>query len=171
MWYNSSVEIDHAYTGTSCRAYEGIAHLVGFYVGVKRGTHMTDSSFTQKQLRFCAEYLVDFNACAAAKRAGFTDMRRGAKLLAKPHIKKFIDEQIEKANAQCFISLVRRKEILSQIAESAEAKDADKIKAIDILNKVSGDYVEKVQVDGLKEEQTKLDTIILHLTKGGEKAC
>lgn len=37
MWYNNSVEIDHTYTGTSCRAYEGKAHLVGFYIGAKRG--------------------------------------------------------------------------------------------------------------------------------------
>ena len=53
---------------------------------------------TEKQKRFCDEYLIDCNATQAAIRAGYspkTANEQGAKLLAKVSIKAYIDDQLE----------------------------------------------------------------------------
>lgn len=50
---------------------------------------------TPKQERFCEEYLIDLNATAAAKRAGFSAksaMEQGYALINKPQVKAKISE-------------------------------------------------------------------------------
>lgn len=50
---------------------------------------------TPKQERFCEEYLIDLNATAAAKRAGFSEksaMEQGYALINKPHVMAKISE-------------------------------------------------------------------------------
>ena len=54
---------------------------------------------TTKQKVFVKEYIVDFNAAAAARRAGYsakTAYRIGAELLQKTHIEKKIEEELKK---------------------------------------------------------------------------
>lgn len=58
---------------------------------------------TDKQKRFCDEYLVDFNATQAAIRAGYskkTAYSIGDENLRKPELKKYIDERIAEKQSQ-----------------------------------------------------------------------
>ncbi|MDO4301558.1 MAG: terminase small subunit [Clostridia bacterium] len=53
---------------------------------------------TDKQKRFCEEYLIDCNATQAAIRAGYSEKTAaviGAENLIKPNIQKYIDELME----------------------------------------------------------------------------
>jgi phage terminase small subunit len=53
---------------------------------------------TDKQKRFCEEYLVDFNGTQAAIRAGYskdTAYSIGSENLRKPELRQFIDERIK----------------------------------------------------------------------------
>ena len=53
---------------------------------------------TDKQKRFCDEYLIDANATQAAIRAGYsskTANEQGARLLANVSVKKYIEEHME----------------------------------------------------------------------------
>jgi phage terminase small subunit len=61
--------------------------------------YCSDVNLTAKQLRFVEEYLVDLNAAAAARRAGYSDRaadRQGYENLRKPEIQ----EAIEAAQAE-----------------------------------------------------------------------
>ena len=54
---------------------------------------------TTKQKVFVEEYIVDFNAAAAARRSGYsakTAYRIGVELLQKTHIEKKIEEELKK---------------------------------------------------------------------------
>lgn len=57
-----------------------------------------DVKLTTKQRRFCEEYLKDFNATQAAKRAGYakgTAYSMGSENLRKPEIKSFLNDQLD----------------------------------------------------------------------------
>ena len=49
------------------------------------------AKLTPKQERFVAEYLVDLNATAAARRAGYSDPSYGRQVITKPHVAAAID--------------------------------------------------------------------------------
>lgn len=58
---------------------------------------------TPKQNRFVAEYLVDLNATNAAIRAGYSSRTAhviGPENLAKPEVKKAVDDALERRNAR-----------------------------------------------------------------------
>ncbi|MDY3861652.1 MAG: hypothetical protein SOZ45_03720 [Ruminococcus sp.] len=54
----------------------------------------------------------------------------------------------------------------SDIAKSNEELTPDRIRAIDTLNKMTGEYLNKVEVSGtLKAEQSKLDDLIKQMSE------
>lgn len=58
---------------------------------------------TDKQKRFCNEYLIDCNATQAAIRAGYspkTANEQSARLLANVSIKTYIEEQLNKMTSK-----------------------------------------------------------------------
>ncbi len=58
---------------------------------------------TEKQKRFCDEYLIDNNATQAAIRAGYspkTAYSIGEQNLKKLEIKKYIDSQLDKIHSE-----------------------------------------------------------------------
>lgn len=84
-------------------------------------------ALTEKQKRFCDEYLIDLNATQAAIRAGYSDKtayRTGADNLRKPQIKAYIDRRMAEKEADLiadqdevlkYLTSVLRGESLSEI--------------------------------------------------------
>lgn len=68
-------------------------------------------------------------------------------LAKKDKIKARIEELREKAQNKAIMSAVKRKEWLTQQIEDLNNNLGDRLKAIDILNKMSGEYITKVQGD------------------------
>ena len=104
---------------------------------------------TEKQKRFCDEYLIDLNATQAAIRAGYSKRTAaviGVENLKKPNIKKYIDEHILQSHSKAVIDRQERMVILSNIAMSDEEKATSRISAIDTLNKMDGEYVTKLEI-------------------------
>jgi phage terminase small subunit len=63
---------------------------------------------TDKQKRFCDEYLIDFNGAAAARRAGYsarTAHEQAAQLLAKLSIQDYLNKKKERVATKLDISL------------------------------------------------------------------
>jgi phage terminase small subunit len=58
--------------------------------------------------------------------------------------KRFRDK-LEEIRQKPILSFEERQKILSEVA--INGRNAEKIKSIDVLNKMSGDYIEKVQAD------------------------
>lgn len=55
------------------------------------------AKMTEKQQRFCDEYLIDLNATQAAKRAGYSEKTArviAAENLSKPIIREYIDKRL-----------------------------------------------------------------------------
>jgi len=61
------------------------------------------AKLTEKQKRFCDEYLIDLNATKAAISAGYskkTAYRTGADNLRKPQIQNYINERLEEIKTE-----------------------------------------------------------------------
>jgi phage terminase small subunit len=78
-----------------------------------------------KQARFVEEYLIDLNAMAAAKRAGYSERSAktyGAKLIAKPNVMAAI-EAAQAARSER--TRINSDWVLNRLADEAEADLAD----------------------------------------------
>ena len=108
-----------------------------------------------KQRAFTIEYMKDKNATQAAIRAGYSERTaysQAHELLKKLEIKEAIAQLEEEARLKAGITVDTIVSRLNKIAENPDAKDADKIRADELLGKYLGMFTDKVQVDG------KLDT-------------
>lgn len=73
---------------------------------------------TEKQKRFCDEYLIDGNAKQAAIRAGYsprTAVDIGHENLKKPELKKYIDERLEQLQSEKVASIQEVLEYLTAV--------------------------------------------------------
>ena len=106
------------------------------------------------QERFCIEFVKSGNASRAYKAAGYKadndDSVRAAaaKLLTKDNIKKRIAELREKISSSKIMDAQERRELMTKIAKNKKTSNTDRLKAIDLLNKMDGVYINKTQISG-----------------------
>lgn len=125
---------------------------------------------TDKQKRFCDEYLIDCNATQAAIRAGYspkTAYSIGEENLKKPELKTCIDERLEQlhnkktADAQEvleYLTSVMRGEHKEQILalcgdgmqeiQDIDVSAKDRIKAAELIGKRYGMFKDAVDLGG-----------------------
>lgn len=104
-----------------------------------------------RQKAFCEFYVVCGNATEAAIKAGYKEKNArfvGCENLTKANIKEYIEELQQKAQTSRIMSAIERREFLTKMILKEDAKDTDRLKALDILNKMDGEYTEKVQLSG-----------------------
>lgn len=121
---------------------------------------------TEKQQRFCDEYLIDCNATQAAIAAGYskrTAYSQGQRLLKNVEVKNYIAHQQKERSKKSLLTFEERQCILAEIAKDPNSNKSDRIKALDVYNKMDGAYIERVQMSATVTEQTKLDKIIADL--------
>lgn len=123
---------------------------------------------TEKQKRFCTEYLIDCNATQAAIRAGYskkTAYSVGQRMLKNVEVKKYIDEQLQKLKNDNiadiheimeYLTSVMRGEQKEQVAlmyygeqilEEKSASIKERLKAAELLGKRYGLFAEKLEVE------------------------
>lgn len=105
-------------------------------------------ALTEKQALFAAEYIVDFNATAAAVRAGYSERtasQKGYALLQNPEImeevKRGIDERVHRTRITQDYVLEKLKEIADQEAGDeigSHLRYGNKIRALELLGKHVG---------------------------------
>ena len=108
---------------------------------------------TQREKDFVENFVsLKMNIVEAYKAAGYKDNGKGNghayRLLAQPHIQKAVKELREKYILPFALDLQERQRILADIATSTKASNRDKIKAVDTLNRLAGDYVTKTELTG-----------------------
>ena len=129
---------------------------------------------TDKQKRFCDEYLVDYNATQAAVRAGYsakTAYSIGTENLKKPELKNYIDQRIEELRSERTADAAEVMEYLTSVVRGesraavvvvegsgdgcSEAKiiekppdEKERLKAAELLGKRFGLFTEKLNVSG-----------------------
>ena len=106
---------------------------------------------THRQELFIQEYIKTGNATNSAIKAGYskrTARSIGQENLTKPYIKKRIEELSQKIACNNIMTAKERQEYLTKLINSEDVKVSDKLKALDILNKMTGEYIQKVEVNG-----------------------
>mgnify|MGYP000381726590 CR=1 FL=1 len=133
---------------------------------------------TDKQKKFCDEYLIDCNATRAYK-AAYPNIKNdhsartmASRLLTKVDIKTYIDEQLEKISSEKiadakevleYLTSVLRGESQAEIVVvegtgdgcsvartmQKAADEKEKLKAAELLGKRYGLFTDKLEVDGV----------------------
>lgn len=105
----------------------------------------------EQQEKFCLEFRRhNGNKKEAAIAAGYSKKSASAlasQLLKLPKVQKRIQELAKDAERKTIISIIERQQVLSEIARDPNKEDRDRIRAIDILNKMDGNYLIKLDVN------------------------
>lgn len=122
-----------------------------------------------RQKKFAEYYAQSGNTVQSAIKAGYSENyanTNACKLLENDRVSEYIKELTAKAQQDRIITAVERQAILSDIAKSKDEETPNRIRAIDTLNKMTGEYLNKVEVSGtLKAEQSKLDDLIKQMSE------
>lgn len=103
---------------------------------------------------FCLEIVQSGNGTEAYKKAGYKVKSDNAaavgaaKLLRKVKVQKRIEELRREMDSRKIMDAAERRELLTQFARDEETAKADRLKAMDLLNKMDGVYINKTQVSG-----------------------
>ena len=120
-----------------------------------------------RQKRFAEYYAQSGNAADSARRAGYSAAyaeHRTDEMLRNVEISAYIRELTEQAKDERIMTARDRQVLLSDIARSG-AEDADRIRAVDTLNKMTGEYLSRVELTGgLKTELSKLDNLVKQMS-------
>ena len=120
-----------------------------------------------RQRKFAEYYAQSGNAAESAVKAGYFAKyanTNASKLLQNTTIANYIRELSEKLKDERIMTAKDRQVLLSDIARDDENEPNDRIKAVDILNKMTGEYT--VKVDAKVEQSEKLADVFKQL--GGE---
>ena len=101
---------------------------------------------------FCREYVKNgLNGTKAYMKAypnctEETARINASKLLTKTNTQNYIKELQDKAESKDIMTTIQKKEFLTNmILKDKDANRTDRLRALDILNKMDGEYIEKVE--------------------------
>ncbi|MCC8069571.1 MAG: terminase small subunit [Ruminococcus sp.] len=121
---------------------------------------------TEKQIRFCEEYLIDLNATQSYLRAGYKAKNENVagvealRLLRNPKIAEYIQILREKQSERTGITSDKIIAELQKVAfADTEITEKSKIKALELLGKHMGMFTEKIKEDKSQEVVTIIDDI------------
>lgn len=120
-----------------------------------------------RQRKFAEYYAQSGNTVQSAIEAGYSENYANAnacKLLENVRVAEYIKQLSDRLKDERIMSAKDRQVALSDIARSAEQDTSDRIRAIDTLNKMTGEYT--VKVDAKVEQSEKLSDVFRQL--GGE---
>lgn len=101
-------------------------------------------ALTDKQKRFCEEYVVDWNATRAATAAGYSEKTAysiGQENLKKPEIEEYIGKiknDLEKQAGISALMIIKELKKIAFLDDEVYEKATDRIKAIEVINKMLG---------------------------------
>lgn len=133
----------------------------------KSGGVIVKDKLNTRQKKFAEYYVQSGNTVQSAIKAGYSENYANARayeLLENVGVSEYIRELSEKLKDERIMTAKDRQVLLSNIARDDENEPNDRIKAIDTLNKMTGEYT--VKVDAKVEQSEKLADVFKQL--GGE---
>lgn len=103
-----------------------------------------------KQRIFTAEYLKCLNATEAAIKAGYSPRCacvQGARLLRNAKIKEAINNSVNERENKLIADRVERQEVLTAIMRDTDESTKDRLRAIEILCRMDGDFISKSSLE------------------------
>jgi phage terminase small subunit len=134
-----------------------------------------DLGLTEKQRLFCEAYVVDCKASKAIIATGSpakNAMQMGYEMLKVPKVKAYIKFLRSKAADVAGVTAIRNAQALTEIAydETGEVANKDRIKAVEVLNKMFGlNEAKKVDVTITNEHEKMTDEELMDLIEKKRK--
>lgn len=122
---------------------------------------------TARQKKFAEYYAQCGNTVQSAIMAGYSENfanSRAYELLGNVGVAEYIRQLTEAAQDERIMTAKERQAMLSEIAKDEGKQTSDRLKAIDTLNKMTGEYT--VKVDSTVKTSDKLADVFKQL--GGE---
>lgn len=122
---------------------------------------------TERQKKFAEYYAQSGNTVQSAIKAGYSEAYANStacKMLENARVVEYIKQLTEKAQTARIMTARERQALLSDMAKNSKNSPADRIRAIDTLNKMTGEYVAKIQAEVKTSE--KLSDVFAQI--GGE---
>lgn len=104
----------------------------------------------ERQKKFAEYYAQSGNTVQSAIKAGYSEKYANARayeMLGNVGVAEYIRELSEKAQDERIMTAKERQVLLSDIAKDGDNDPADRIRAVDTLNKMTGEYVAKIQAE------------------------
>lgn len=120
---------------------------------------------TERQKKFAEYYAQCGNITESAIKSGYSKkyaQSDACKILENPSVEAYLQELTEKSKTDRILTATQRQEILSNIAVNEEENSMARVRAIDTLNKMTCEYIKKVEVTS-SENSSKLDDILSQL--------
>ena len=116
---------------------------------------MCQEELTPKQTRFVEEYLLDLNAAAAARRAGYSEKNAdsiAAQLLSKPKVFEAVQSAVAARSAKAEITAEYVLENLKRLSERCMSEEefapSAAARALELLGKHLGLFSDRVELSG-----------------------
>ncbi|MBQ9165658.1 MAG: terminase small subunit [Oscillospiraceae bacterium] len=123
---------------------------------------------TQRQIKFAEYYAQSGNVAQAAISAGYSETyarTSAGKILENASVAAYLRSIGADETENRILSATKRQEILSDLAQDGNNAPMERIKAIDTLNKMTGEYT--VKVDAAVQPSQKLAAAIAQLAAPG----
>lgn len=104
---------------------------------------------------FCLEIVQSGNGTEAYKKAGYKVKSDNAaavgaaKLLRKAKVQQRIAELRSEMDSHKVMDAAERRELLTRFARDEDTGKTDRLRAMDLLNKMDGVYINKTQISGV----------------------
>ena len=121
----------------------------------------------ERQKKFAEYYAQSGNTVQSAIKAGYSEKYANSdacKILENPRVAEYIKQLTQDEQNDRILTAKERQALLSDIAKNGENSPSDRIKAVDTLNKMIGEYT--VKVDTTVKTSEKLSDVFRQL--GGE---
>lgn len=121
-----------------------------------------------RQKKFAEYYAQSGNTVQSAVKAGYSENYangRAYELLENVGVSAYIKELTEKAKDERIMTAIDRQVMLSDIARDSKNEASDRIRAVDTLNKMTGEYT--VKVDATVKPSEKLADILSQVSGAG----
>lgn len=123
------------------------------------------SKLNIRQKKFAEYYVESGNVSQSAVKAGYSEKFAKSKsylLLDNPLVVGYIQELNEELQDERIMNAKERQVVLSDIAQDKEADAISRIRAIDTLNKMTGEYT--VKVDANVQQSEKLADVFAQIS-------
>lgn len=142
--------------------------LGGFCVAeILKGGVTVKDDLNSRQRKFAEYYAQSGNTVQSAIKAGYSEKYANAdacKILENPRVAEYIRQLTEIEQDRRIMTAKDRQALLSDIARNSDNEASDRIRAVDTLNKMTGEYT--VKVDAKVEQSEKLADVFKQI--GGE---
>jgi phage terminase small subunit len=118
-------------------------------------------ALTPRQRKFCEEYNLDFNATAAAIRAGYSPKyadRQAHLLMLNEGVAMYIDDLARSKEAKVVSVdpdyIIQR---ITAIVNKEGARDGDKLRGLELLARHLGMFIERTEISGRDGEAIQIE--------------